>query len=185
MNRLTLIFIFCCCLVNEGQSQNEVEKSSKFQVIIFLSPDCPVCQKYISRFNEISKDFSDTFTFTAIIPGKSKNREIRKFIREYEINFNVRSDKDNFYVKKLQPIVTPEVYVFDETKKIKYQGAIDNWFYELGKYRPKPTEHYLINALQSIRAGKNPDIERTEAIGCIIQADLKQTEEVKPSHMHH
>jgi hypothetical protein len=72
--------------------------------------------------------------------------------------------------------ITPEVVVADASGQVLYQGAIDNWFYELGRYRQFITEHYLTDALDAIAAGKPVPVTRTEAVGCLIQM---------PAHHHH
>lgn len=69
----------------------------------------------------------------------------------------------------LKATVTPEVFLIDAAGQLQYQGAIDNWFYELGKYRLNTTEQYLIDALTALNNGEQPPVRQTEAIGCFIQ----------------
>ena len=186
MTRIFLCFFLIHGMVFSGKTQPSGNTAEKLQVLLFMSPDCPICQKYMAKLNAIATDFSTEVTFQGIIPGTPKSKEIRQFIKEYGIKFSVKQDKDNHFVKLYQPMVTPEVVLLNGHGDIKYQGAIDDWFYELGKYRHAPENLYLLDAIRSVLAGKDPEIRRTEAIGCIIQADLKGDKmEMDHTKMHH
>ena len=58
--------------------------------------------------------------------------------------------------------------------EVIYRGAIDNWFYELGRYRLEITDHYLIDAINASLDGKKPALTKTEALGCFIQRSEKE-----------
>lgn len=146
--------------------------SEKPKVILFFGLECPICQKYVPELNRIYEEYSSRIDFEVIIPERTEAKSISKFTSDYNVNFPINIDK-NGRTHSLNPTVTPEVFLFDSTGKLIYQGAIDNWFYALGKYRTEPSEFYLRNALESILAGKKPNVEKTEAIGCLISAHLK------------
>lgn len=185
MIRIILILFFCFGVLHSANAQKK-NGNDKPGVVLFLSPDCPICQKYMVKLSEFFSDFSSEIEFQGIVPGNSKKKDIKEFIKAYDIRFSLKLDKGNHFVTKYKPNVTPEVVLLDTAGNIKYQGAIDNWFYELGKYRHQPTEHYLLNAIQAVLEGKDPEVQRTEAIGCIIQADLKGGETgVNTTHPHH
>jgi hypothetical protein len=59
--------------------------------------------------------------------------------------------------------------LFDRSGNEIYRGAIDNWFFALGKYRNETTEHYLENAIQAMLDSRLPEIRKTEAVGCFIE----------------
>lgn len=60
---------------------------------------------------------------------------------------------------------TPEVYVFDKNRKLRYHGRIDDNVYETEEVR----FHYLRDALDAVIAGKPVPLEETEAVGCTIK----------------
>ena len=64
--------------------------------------------------------------------------------------------------------------MFDKNLDLKYRGAIDNWFYELGGYRQDVTEDYLIDGIDAILAGSDPKKPSTLAVGCLIQMPRKR-----------
>src|SRR5688500_3241274 len=118
-------------------------RSDRVNVIIFLATDCPISQKYIPVLNSIFEKYRErNVKFTSLVPGRKKQQDIAEFAREYEIAFPVNDDRDFLCVKDLAAEATPEVFVFDAMNALRYRGAIDNWFYDLGGYRKQSTENY-------------------------------------------
>lgn len=97
-----------------------------------------------------------------------RKREIKNFHEKYKIPFPGEIDKGYSLANRWDTTVTPEVVMTSPIGQILYQGAIDNWYYALGKNRPEPTEHYLKDALDAFLAGKTIEKKRTEAVGCLI-----------------
>ncbi|HEY5691989.1 MAG TPA: redoxin domain-containing protein [Cyclobacteriaceae bacterium] len=146
-----------------------IDSGEKNTVILFLGTDCPITQKYISRIREIVEEFKPTTAFYGVFPMQFSVKEVKAFKKEYQIEFTLLSDDEMALAKHLGATVTPEVFLLDKDLHLQYQGAIDNWFYELGKSRLNTTENYLIDALSAVAKGKTPSISKTEAIGCFIE----------------
>jgi len=89
-------------------------------------------------------------------------------------------DKKHVITNQYGATITPEAILIDKNQQVIYQGAIDNWFFELGRNRLEVTEHYLIDAIEASMKGQMPSIKRTEAIGCFIQGVDNKAE-----HPHH
>lgn len=170
--RFYSLFFLGCLFISFYAFSQKMRPQGEPKVILFFGLECPICQKYVPELNRIYEEYSSRVDFEVITPEKSEAKLISKFTSEYDVNFPINIDK-NGRTHSLNPAVTPEVFLFDSTGKLIYQGAIDNWFYELGKYRTEPSEFYLRNALESILAGKKPNVEKTEAIGCLISAHFK------------
>ena len=174
------VVLLCLCLMFglQANCQKQLKKISRgaaVTVVIFLSEDCPISQKYIPALNTIQRKYHDhAVTIYAIIPGKIKKSELARFKEEYEISFPVTSDKKYRMVRLLSATTTPEAFMFDKNLDLKYRGAIDNWFYELGGYRQDVTEDYLIDGIDAILAGGDPEKPSTLAVGCLIQMPRKR-----------
>ena len=139
-------------------------------VVVFLSPWCPISQKYIPALNAIyDQCVTKDVEFFALMPGKVSASERKKFLDDYEVKFPVQADKGFKWTASMGATITPEVFVFDRNDSLQYRGAIDNWFYALGRYRSEPTDHYLMDAVEAVLAGKTPKVKSTEATGCSIQ----------------
>jgi hypothetical protein len=164
-----------CFIITESNSQQFIlgkefsKKDKRLTTIVFLSTDCPISQKYIGELNNLNSRYSAEVFFIGIIPSKISKSEIAEFTKEYNVNFLIQADKKFRLLKMLKPAVTPEVFVIENTGTLRYNGAIDNWFYELGRYRQEISEHYLEDALKSALNGNDPQIKKTTAVGCMIQ----------------
>jgi hypothetical protein len=60
---------------------------------------------------------------------------------------------------------TPEVFVFDKKRALRYHGRIDDNVYEPDKIQ----QHYLRDALDAILKGQKIPEQDTEPVGCTIK----------------
>lgn len=142
---------------------------SPLSVIVFLSPECPLCRNYSKTLNELSTEFAGKAQFIGIVPGKAyTSAEISRFIKEYSLKMNILIDPSKKFSRSLKASVTPEVIVTDNKGTIYYRGAIDDWMVALGKKKEKPSIFYLQNALSQL-VNKQPVIlSSTKPVGCFI-----------------
>lgn len=160
--------LFAACAGSQKTTSGKC-KDCKGTVIVFLGIDCPISQKYMVKLNSLAEKYGETVSWVGKVPEKVTEEELKVFGRDYNLKFPLTADKDQKEARGLKATVTPEVFVFDKGGLLKYQGAIDNWFYELGKNRLQITEHYLDSALSAVVRGYDPALSKTEAIGCFIQ----------------
>lgn len=136
----------------------------KMLVLVFVSPECPLCKKYASRLRELSATFRQEAVFVGIIPGKTHTmKAIREYQQDYNIPFTLLKDESLAFTRSMKAEVTPEVMLVGPDGAILYRGLIDNSVAGLGKQRTVVTEHYLSDAIMQ----KNI-VRRTKAIGCLI-----------------
>jgi len=91
-------------------------------------------------------------------PMKTRARE-RGFPFAY-----VRDDSQAF-VRSLGARFTPELFVFDKERKLRYHGRIDDNHRDPSKV----TTHDLKNALDALLAGKDAPVAETTAFGCSVK----------------
>ncbi|MGN6355229.1 MAG: redoxin domain-containing protein [Parafilimonas sp.] len=146
------------------------ENNQNFQtLLIFLSPECPLCKNYSPVLNDLYKQYSDRVNIYGIIPGKAYSAiDVKAFQKDYHIPFPLLTDSHKELTQYLQATVTPQVILLDNKYRLLYKGAIDNTLQSLGKQRLKPTAFYLNDALQASLSNKIISIKRTKAVGCII-----------------
>jgi len=148
--------------------------SSNGLMVFVLDPDCPVSQKYGATIRELSQEYEQQgITSVAVYPvvGITKDK-IRKFAEDYNYPFTHLLDPQLKFARAISAEVTPEVYLISKDAKLLYRGAIDNWFYELGRYRRIITEHYLKDALKAYLQGETILKDNTQAIGCFIGSGM-------------
>ncbi|GEP93917.1 redoxin domain-containing protein [Chitinophaga cymbidii] len=147
-----------------GVKQHLRLPDNKMLVLVFLSPECPLCKRYAPRLAEVSRAFRREAVFVGIIPGQTYSlKAIKAYQRDYNIPFMLLKDESLAFSHSLAAQVTPEVFVLSPDGGILYRGLIDNGIAALGKRRTVTTEHYLADALM-----KKNTIRTTQAIGCMI-----------------
>jgi thiol-disulfide isomerase/thioredoxin len=180
MKKNIFILFFLMVISSQGQQAIVSKKSGSLSVVFFMAVDCPITQKYMNTIREILDRYGGKVQFVGYFPAGLSKNDVSTFREEYKIpeNLKLLGDANHALTNKLNAKVTPEVFVL-EGDAIVYHGAVDNWFYKLGRNRRAVTEHYLINAIDNSLAGTKTKLSKTEAIGCFIQRT-----EVK-EHQHH
>ncbi|MBK8291370.1 MAG: hypothetical protein IPK96_10985 [Flammeovirgaceae bacterium] len=184
MKKVIFFLLWLSATLCMAQHQHEAASDGdRPEVIIFMAVDCPITQKYMVTIKELATQFAEKGISTSgYFPAGLSKKQSSAFRDEYQIPRIIKlvDDKKHVLTEKLDAKVTPEVYLVHNNQVI-YRGAIDNWFYELGRYRLETTEHYLIDAVNATLEGKQPEITETEALGCFIQRSPTKSE----THNHH
>jgi hypothetical protein len=141
---------------------------SQFLLFIFIDPNCPITQKYIPKINGLMNKYD------LLVYGVQPNLgtyydQVMKFKDDYSFKFPIINDSTQKLTYYLNASVTPEVFLLDKSGALIYSGAIDNWFFDLGRYRKSATIHYLQDALDSNYGSLFSVNNNTKAIGCLIQ----------------
>ncbi len=144
----------------------------KILVIIFSCNHCPYVQAYEDRIKEIQNRYAEKqVAVIAINANDEKNYPEDSFekmierAKEKKFNFLYLRDEAQSVAEKFGATHTPEIFVFDEQRKLRYHGKIDdNW-----KEPEKVQNKYLKNALDEILSGKEVSVPETYSIGCTIK----------------
>lgn len=142
----------------------------KFISVIFLSADCPISKKYINKLKRFYRAYEEKVSFYIYLSKNSSDYEKSVFSKEYSLDFKLSIDKKNKLAKFLGATVTPEVFLINRLNgKILYQGAIDNWFYSLGKKRKIITSNYFENAVNASLNNEIVVMPYAQPVGCYIE----------------
>ncbi|RYY21202.1 MAG: redoxin domain-containing protein [Chitinophagaceae bacterium] len=138
-------------------------------LLIFLSPECPLSINYTKTLNELADGFSGRVNFIGIVPGKSYSmQQVDSFVHEYKLGFRVYIDPEKKITETVKATVTPEVVLFRNDGRIVYRGAIDDWAVSPGKNKLKANNHYLLKAIEATLSDKNAIIRNTKPVGCLV-----------------
>jgi len=181
---LLSVYASCMLLISGASAQKTIclwdpaaDKAQPFslhdtqqlQVIVFLSPECPLCRNYTLTLNQLRARYEGRVIFTGIIPGKAYTADdVKDFARKYKITFPVYIDSGKIVSSALQATVTPEVFLLRGENKIYYHGAIDNWLKELGMQSARPTKYYLRDAIDETLQHIPVRISFNKPVGCLI-----------------
>ena len=140
-------------------------------VYVFLMEDCPISQSYTPLLQQLHQNYAKSgFEFIGVFANASSTEEtMQAFQKKYALPFPLTLDADNKIFHSLGAQITPEVFVVNKaSKKILYQGRIDDTYFGLGRRRGVTTSHDLREALEAIKAGRPVAVAKTAAIGCLI-----------------
>ncbi len=142
---------------------------SKLVVVAFLGTDCPLAKLYGPRLAEVSKQFAERgVTFIGINSNQQdSNTEVAAHARIHGIEFPVLKDLGNEVADRFGAVRTPEVFVLDADRVVRYWGRIDDQ-YGVGYQRPEATHCDLVAALEELLAGRTVSQPETNAPGCYI-----------------
>jgi AhpC/TSA family len=146
------------------------EASVKAIALVFILPECPICNSYIPELNRLHDSFATRGVPIILVHADAgtKADDARQHVREYQIQLPVVMDPDHAWVKRAGATTAPEAAVFSPAGELLYRGRIDNQYAGLGKRRAVVTSHDLQDALEAALAGRPIAVPRTEAIGCLI-----------------
>jgi thiol-disulfide isomerase/thioredoxin len=137
--------------------------------IVFLSPDCPLCQGYTVTLNALQAQYAGILSIVGVFPGKGyPDSAYLAFKKKYGIRFLLCKDPYRLLVRRLHATTTPEVFLLDNARTLVYRGAIDDKAVSLGQQRLRPAHPYLALAISDYKAGTAVTFPRTEAVGCRI-----------------
>ncbi len=172
--QLVVLGCLTCCaglsqIVDLSGKPIEPLKSAKVVVLIFVSTDCPISNRYAPEIKRLITKYQNQSTkFFLVYPGKDQAPAfIKKHLKEFALNVEAVRDPQLQLVKSLGVTVTPEAVVWTQGRMM-YRGRIDNRFVAFGKMRAAPTSHDLEQMLEAIGKRKTVAKKRTKAIGCFI-----------------
>lgn len=141
----------------------------KVVVITFLGTECPLAKLYGPRLTELQQQFADqSVAFIGINSNtQDSNTELSNYAERYKIRFPLLKDVGNHVADAMQAERTPEVFVLDEERKVRYQGRIDNQ-YGVGVSRDTVQRRHLAVAIEELLAGKPVSVPKTKPVGCYI-----------------
>jgi peroxiredoxin len=151
---------------------------TKALAIVFESNHCPVSQLYEERIEKLYADYKNKgVTLVAINPNNPKTvrldelgyTDVTDSLPEMKLRARFRGidwpylyDGDTQAISsKFGAVATPHIFIFDDQRKLRYQGRIDdNQREELVKTQDAR------NALDAVLAGKPVTVAETRAFGC-------------------
>jgi len=154
---------------------------AKVLVLIFTCNHCPTAQAYEGRIKQLVKDYRDKgVAVVAISPNDPKAlrldelgytdvsdslEEMKIRAEEQAFNFPYLYDGDRQEVSRAYgPAATPHVFIFDEARRLRYVGRIDD-----SAKLQRVTSHDARRAIDALLAGNPVAVEKTRTFGCSVK----------------
>ncbi len=164
--------------------------SSKVLVVVFTCDHCPNAQMYEGRVTQLYNDYKDKgVAVVAISPNDPKairideldSSDVSDTLDEMKIRVAYKHlqypylyDGDTEAVsREYGPQASPHVFIFDQQRKLRYEGAIDD------SYRIEFVKrHYALDAINALLADQKVTVKHTGAFGCSTKWSDKEAANV-------
>lgn len=144
----------------------------KILVVIFSCNHCPYVQAYEDRIIALQNEFEkDSVQIVAINSNDDVKypddsfEEMKKRAEERKFNFPYLRDETQEVAKAYGATHTPQIFLFNSDRKLKYEGKIDDNWQEPDKVKSK----YLRDAILEVLNEKEVSVPETFSIGCTIK----------------
>jgi peroxiredoxin len=157
-------------------------EDAEILAIIFTANHCPTAQAYEDRLIQMSDDFKERGVALVAISSNHPEAvcleelgysdlgdhfaEMKIRARDKQYNFVYLYDGDKQEVALAYgPQATPHVFIFDQARKLRYVGRIDDME---NPYR-KPNHTDARDAIEALLAGKPVPVPSTKVFGCSMK----------------
>jgi peroxiredoxin len=144
-------------------------RGSKAVVIAFVGTGCPLASLYAPRLAELARDYETKGVAFFAVDSNEQDAPsaLAKFAGDQGLACPVLKDVGNELADRLGVERTPEAFVLDAGRVVRYRGRVDDQF-GFGVHRPAPSRRDLAMALDDVLAGRPVSVARTEPAGCRI-----------------
>jgi peroxiredoxin len=146
-------------------------RDARFLVVVQSCNHCPYVQAWEDRLSAVARDYSHQGVRVVAVNSNDVTRypedsfdEMKARAEKRGFAFDYLFDEDQSLAHALGSERTPEVFLFDEERKLRYHGAIDDSRDEAAVQRS-----YLREALDTLLSGEEPPVTETEPVGCTVK----------------
>lgn len=157
----------------DGKTYRLSSFSGKPVLVVFFSCNhCPYVQAWESRFVETQRDYASKGVQFVAINSNDETKypeddfaHMVKRAKQNGYNFPYLRDETQEIAEAYGPVATPDFYVLDKDREVRYRGRLDD-----SHANPeKVTRRYLRDALDAMLAGKPVSEPLTPPYGCSIK----------------
>ena len=138
-------------------------------VLVFVSPGCPLGDKYLPRLGELAKEYqSKGVLFFGVASGAGETAdELKTWVAERQVTIPILHDEGNKLADALMVERSNEAILVDLRGTLRYRGAIDDQHGYDGSL-PEPRHTWLVDAIDATLDGqpKRIDPRATPVQGC-------------------
>lgn len=159
-------------------------------VLVFVSPGCPLGEKYLPRVQEMADALSKRgVPFLAVASGAGeKPDELAAWAKERGLTIPLLHDEGNVVADALMVERSNDCLLVDARAVVRYRGAIDDQ-HGYDASLPEPRNTYLADAIETLLAGDAAAIDPkgTPVSGCRLtkvepkRSKLADLDRVRPA----
>jgi peroxiredoxin len=140
-------------------------------VLVQSCNHCPYVQAWEDRMSAVQRDYSDRGVQLVAVNSNDAEaypedsfEEMQSRAQRRGFAFDYLYDPSQEVARALGAARTPEVFLFDRDRRLRYHGAIDD-----SRDERSVTQHYLRDALDAVLAGREPPLAETPPVGCTVK----------------
>jgi thiol-disulfide isomerase/thioredoxin len=134
-------------------------------VLVFLANHCPVVQAYDDRIVDFANDYKGKNVKLVAVAVQDNDQDrlpaIKTKLKSQGSPYVYGYDESQAIGRAYGATNTPQFFVLDKTRTIRYMGTLDD-----NQTESKVKKTYLRDAVDAVLAGKTPEIEETRPQGC-------------------
>jgi len=144
-------------------------RAAKFVVVAFVGTECPLVRLYTPRLEQLAREYAERGVQLVAIDSNLQDTpdELAAFAKQLGVSFPLLLDEDGSIADRFGATRTPEVFVLDAERVIRYHGRIDDQF-QVGAQKPEVGRRDLAVALDELLAGKPVSHPALAVSGCLI-----------------
>ncbi|HWB12620.1 MAG TPA: M56 family metallopeptidase [Pirellulales bacterium] len=138
-------------------------------VVAFLGVECPVSKLYGPRLESLAEKYKSRGVAVLGVDSNQQDTptEMAHHARRHSVTFSLLKDPGNRVADQFRAERTPEAFVLDRDRRVRYWGRIDNQF-GVGYARQEATEHYVASAIEDLLASRPVSVPQVDSVGCHI-----------------
>lgn len=140
--------------------------------VIFSCNHCPYVRAWEDRLIQIQRDYMDRGVRFVLISANDPAKypddsfpQMQRRAQEKAYPFPYLFDESQEVARAYGATRTPEIFLFDARRVLRYHGAPDDNFEDPAAVR----RHYLRDALEALLSDQTPPEAETRPVGCTIK----------------
>jgi peroxiredoxin len=157
-------------------------KDAKVLVVVFMCNHCPTSQAYEKRLIQLTGDYATKGVRVVAISPNAPSAlrldelgysdvgdsfdDMKKRAKDANYNFPYLYDGETETAsRQYGPASTPHVFIFDQDRKLRYNGRID----DTENPKKPPHSNDARNAIEALLSDQPPPVAVTKTFGCSIK----------------
>ena len=145
--------------------------NDKPSLIMVICNHCPYVIHYHEELKRMNSDFGDKIDFVAISSNDIINypqdgpEQMKELFLKLGLSFPYLFDETQDIAKSYSAVCTPDIFLYDADRKLKYRGRLDdNW-----KEPEGVTREELKMAIDATLSGNEIEFMQIPSMGCNIK----------------
>jgi len=146
-------------------------RDAKLLALVQYCNHCPYVLAWEGRLMALAGDYADRGVRVVAVNSNDAARypedsfeRMKERAEELDFPFDYLFDASQTLARALGAERTPEVFLFDEERRLRYHGAIDD-----SRDEAAVATSYLREAVDALLAGDQPPVTETESVGCTVK----------------